>query len=109
MLKDSSTGYWDARHRSNGSRVQVKSALYERDDGPGVFRVWREHLEALAEVGGTVAVVVVNPSNPSRKVLRVSKVSPDLLLDAGEFRETGQADMAGMHEARVPWPEVVDL
>lgn len=102
-------GFADARHKSNGRRVQIKSALYERADGPGVFRVWREHLRSLRDVGGSVAVVVVNPSNPERKVLRVSKVSPSTLLGLGEFRESHQEDMAGMMEARIPWPEVVSL
>ncbi len=104
------TGHADAKHRSNGRRVQIKSALYERASGdPGVFRVWREHLEAIADAGGSVVLVVVNPSNPSRKVLRITKVSPAALLEAGEFRPTGQADMEGMHEARIPWPSVVSL
>jgi len=109
VLRDDPTGFWDARHRSNGRKVQVKSALYERADGPGVFRVWREHLERLDERGGSVVAVVVNPSNPERKVLRVTKIAPAVLLDRGEFRLTGQDDMAGQHEARIPWPEVVDL
>ncbi len=100
----------DARHRSNGSRVQIKSALYERASGePGVFRVWRAHLEAIEDAGGSVVVVVVNPSNPERKVLRVTKVSPRTLLEAGEFRPTGQQDMKGHREARIPWPEVVSV
>jgi hypothetical protein len=109
VRRDDPTGYLDARHRSNGSPVQIKSALYERADGPGVFRVWREHLEDLADAGGSVVVVVVNPSNPSRQVLKVSKVSPSTLLERGDFRPTGQADMKGLHEARLRWREVVDL
>lgn len=103
------TGYADAKHRSNGSRVQIKGALYQRADGPGVFRVWREHLRELSQVGGSVVLVVTNPDNPTRKVLRVEKVSPDLLLDAGEFRATGQQDMMPLHEARIPWPELLTL
>lgn len=104
-----SNGHFDASYRSNGHKVQIKSALYERADGPGVFRVWREHLEALEDVCGAVVLVVVNPSNPERQVLKVVKRSPSTLLDVGEFRETGQDDMAGKHEARIPWPEVVEL
>jgi hypothetical protein len=74
-----------------------------------VFRLWREHLRNLEQLGGSVVLVVVNPSNRHRKVLKVTKRSPRTLLDAGEFRATGQADMAGLHEARIPWPEVVSL
>ena len=107
--KSSSTGFWDAKHRSNGRKVQIKSALYERADGPGVLRVWREHLEELSAADGSVAVVVVNPDNEQRKVLRVAKIAPTTLLERGEFRATGQADMRGLHEARIPWPEVVSL
>jgi hypothetical protein len=108
-VRDDPTGFWDARHTSNGREVQVKGADYQRADGPGVFRVWREHLRSLKMVGGSVVLVVVNPENPSRKILRVAKVSPGTLLDVGEFRETGQQDMQGMHEARIPWPELVSL
>jgi hypothetical protein len=107
--KDASTGFWDAKHRSNGRKVQIKSALYERADGPGVFRVWREHLEALEDAGGSVAVVVVNPDNEHRKVLRVAKIAPTTFLERGEFRVSRQDSMKGMHEARIPWPEVVSL
>lgn len=104
------TGFADARHRSNGRLVQVKSALFERSNGdPGVFRVWKEHLRELRQARGSVVVAVVNPSNPERKVLRVAKVSPSTLLELGEFRATAQADMRGLHEARVSWREVVDL
>lgn len=109
VLKDGSAGYWDARYRSNGSKVGIKSAHYERADGPGVFRVWRENLRQLSEVGGSEVLVVVNPDNPERKVLKIQKVSPSLLLDVGDFRLTGQQDMMGMSEARIPWPEVVEL
>lgn len=108
-VRDDPTGCWDARYRSNGRKVQVKAARYERADGPGVFRVWREHLRALAQLGGSVVLVVVNPENEHREVLKVSKRSPRDLLDRGEFRPTGQADMEGRHEARIPWPEVVAL
>lgn len=108
-LRDDPTGFWDAKHRSNGTKVQVKGAQYERADGPGVFRVWKEHLRELKQVGGSVVLVVENESNPRRKVLKVTKVSPADLLDRGEFRPTGQADMEGRHEARIPWPEVVSL
>lgn len=104
------TGFADARYRSNGRKVQVKGALYERAGGePGVFRVWREHLEQLKNAGGSVVLVVTNPANPERKVLRVVKRSPSTLLEIGEFRATGQDDMAGLHEARIPWPDVVSL
>jgi len=104
------TGYADAYHRSNGSRVQIKGALYERASGePGVFRLWREHLRELAQVGGSVVLVVTNPDNEHRKVLRVTKRSPRDLLELAEWRETGQADMLGLTEARVPWPDVVSL
>lgn len=109
-LRAPTTGFLDARHRSNGSPVQVKSALYERAGGePGVFRVWREHLRTLRDHGGSVVLVVVNPENPTRKVLRVVKRSPSTLLDRADFRVTGQDDMQGMREGRLPWPEVVDL
>lgn len=108
-LRESSAGFWDGKYRSNGRKVQIKSARYEREDGPGVFRVWSGNLRRLRDVGGSVVLVVVNPSNPERKVLRVAKRSPDDLLDRGEFRATGQTDMAGKREARIPWPEVVSL
>lgn len=109
-LRQQSAGWWDARYRSNGRRVQIKSARYERANGePGTFRVWRENLEQLAEHGGSVVVVVTNPSNPERQVLRVAKVSPRELLDRGSFRETGQRAMSGKHEARIPWRDVVEL
>lgn len=74
-----------------------------------MFRVWRNHLRDLAQVRGSVVVGVVNPSNPSRKVLKVEKVSPRTLLDVGEFRESRQSDMMGRWEARIPWREVVSL
>lgn len=106
---DGSAGYWDAVYSSNGRKVSIKSARYERADGPGVFRLWRENLKELKEVMGSVVLAVVNPSNEHRKVLRVVKRSPGALLDAADWRLTGQADMAGMHEARLPWPEVVSL
>lgn len=108
-VRDDRRGYWDAAHRSNGRKVQVKSARYERADGPGVIRVWREHLEQLHDVGGSVVVVVVNPTNDHRQVLRVEKVSPAALLDVATFRETGQQAMAGKREARMPWRDVVNL
>lgn len=108
-LKSGATDFWDATHRSNGRKVQIKSAKFERADGPGVIRVWKEHLLSLSEVGGSVVVVVVNPSNPQRKVLKMKKVSPNYLLDRGDFRRTGQQDMAGKHEARIRWPEIVSL
>lgn len=103
-------GWWDARHKSNGGKVQVKGALYERAGGaPGVVRVWRENLELLEEAGGSVVVVVTNPENPQRKVLRVAKTSPSTLLELGDFRATGQASMRGKHEARIAWNRVVTL
>lgn len=108
-LRDDPTGFWDARHRSNGRKVQIKGALYERADGPGVFRVWQGHLRDLADAGGSVALVVTNPSNPTRKVLRVAKRSPRTLLERGDFRPTGQQDMLGRREARIPWPDLLDL
>lgn len=108
-LKSGTTDFWDATYSSNGRKVQIKSARYERADGPGVFRVWREHLLSLSRVGGSVVVVVLNPANPSREVLKVEKVSPRLLLETGDFRPTGQQDMRGKHEARIPWPEIVTL
>lgn len=108
VLKDGSTGWWDAKHRSNGRKVQVKAARHTRSGGdPGVIRVWREHLRDLRDHGGSVIVVVVAPSNPERKVLRVEKVSPSELLRRGDFRATGQEAMSGMHEARLAWNEVV--
>lgn len=105
-VRADSTGFYDATHE-NGRKVQVKAARHTRQSGePGVFRVWQEHLEKLREHRGSVVVVVVSPSNPERKVLKVGKVSPRDLLNR-EFRKTGQSAMAGMHEARVPWPEVL--
>jgi len=104
------TGFADAKYRSNGRRVSIKRALYQRASGdPGVFRVWREHLDQLKNRGGSVVLVVENPSNPHRQVLKVTKRSPAELLETSEFRPTGQADMKGMHEARIPWREVVSL
>lgn len=108
-LRDDPTGFWDARYRSNGRKVQVKGARYRRADGPGVFRVWKEHLRELDQVGGSVVVVVENPANEHRQVLKVSKVSPSTLLEMGDFRPTGQADMEGRHEARIPWPDLLSL
>lgn len=108
-LQASSSGYHDAAFHSNGSKVQVKSASHSRADGPGVFRVWREHLESLDSVNGSVVLVVVSRDAPERPVLKVQKVSPQVLLDAGSFRPTGQKDMQGLHEARIPWPAVVSL
>lgn len=109
VLRDDPTGYWDGKHRSNGRKVQIKGAHYQRADGPGVFRVWRGHLRDLEDAGGSVIGVVENPENDHRPVLRVTKISPSTLLDRGEFRPTGQADMEGQYEARIPWPELVDL
>ncbi len=106
------SGFYDLVHRSNGRKVQVKSASYERADGPGVFRVYREHLHDLRDALGSVVLVVVNRDNPSRKVLKVVKVSPEVVLDAGDragWRATGQADMRHVTEARIPWPELVAL
>lgn len=108
-LKDSRTGYYDAVHKSNGRKVQIKAARYERRDGPGVYRVWRHHLRRLDDVGGSVILAVVNPDNPSRQVLKLTKTSPRELLDVGEFRRTGQEAMNGAYEARIRWPEVVSL
>lgn len=102
-------GFWDATHR-NGKKAQIKSARHSRGNGQsGVFRVWREHLRNLAQLRGSVVLVVVNPQNPQRPVLKVEKTSPRRLLRVGDFRATGQQAMAGKHEARIPWPEVVDL
>lgn len=108
-LQADPTGFADARYKSNGRKVQIKSALKERADGPGVFRVWRRHLRALERANGSVLVGVVNPSNDHRKVLKVAKVSPRTLLDVGEFRRSRQSDMAGKYEARIPWRDVVSL
>lgn len=108
-LIDGTTGFYDAVHVSNGRKVQIKSALYERRDGPGVFRIWREHLRELAQVEGTVVLAVVNPVNRHQKVLKVTKRSPRDLLEHGDFRKTGQQDMLGKTEARIPWPDLVTL
>jgi len=109
-LRDGSTGWWDAKHRSNGRKVQVKAARHTRSGGdPGVIRCWREHLRDLRDHGGSVVVVVVAPSNPERTVLRVEKVSPSELLRRGDFRATGQEAMRGMHEARLAWNRVVSF
>lgn len=107
--KATSDDFWDARYRSNGRRVQIKSASHSRADGPGVVRVWREHLRALQEAGGSVVVVVVSRDAPERPVRRVEKVSPSYLLELaeGRWRESQQADMAGKHEARFRWDELV--
>lgn len=109
-VRAASAGWWDARYRSNGRKVQVKSARYRRDSGePGTFRCWRENLEELEAASGSVVLVVTNPSNPERTVLRVTKRSPSTLLDLGDYRETGQVAMAGKHEARIPWTDVLSL
>lgn len=109
-LLDGTIGFYDATHRSNGRKVQVKSALYRRGSGdPGRFRVWRSHLEKLRDHSGSVVVVVRNPANPVRTVLKVEKVSPQRLLDRADWRESRQSDMAGKAEARIPWPDVVTL
>lgn len=109
-LRDGSAGFYDGVHRSNGRKVQVKSALFERAaGGPGVLRVWRHNLEQLRDVAGSVVVVVRNPANDVRPILRVEKVAPDLLLELADWRESGQQDMAGRREARIPWPDVVEL
>lgn len=105
------TGFYDAAH-ANGRKVQVKRALYERESGePGVFRFWREHLLDLAAAAGSVVVVVENPSNDERPILRVEKIPPaEVLSVVGDgWRESEQESMAGMREARIPWPELVEL
>jgi len=108
--KASSSGFYDAKYKSNGRKMQIKSASKERADGPGVFRVWRCHLEDLRDVGGSVAAVVVNRSNPDKQVLKIEKVSPSTLLALGDqegWRTSRQSTMAGKKEARIPWPDVV--
>lgn len=107
--RDDPTGFWDATHR-NGRKVQIKRALYERSSGePGVFRVWREHLRRLAKVRGSVVVVVENPANDERPILRIEKVSPHDLLDRDDWHQSEQSSMFGKYEARIPWPDVVSL
>lgn len=108
-LKDSRVGFYDATYRSNGRKVQIKAARHERADGPGVYRVWRHHLRRLDDVGGSVILAVVNPDNPHRQVLKLTKQAPGDLLERGEFYQTGQKAMNGAYEARIPWPEVVSL
>lgn len=109
VVRDDRRGFWDAKYKSNGRKVQIKSARYRRGDGPGVIRVWREHLRELAQVGGSVVVVVVNPENPQQQVLRVTRESPRRLLRLADFRDSGQSEMLGKSEGRIPWPEVVTL
>lgn len=108
-LRDDPTGFWDAEHR-NGRKVQVKRALYERAGGePGVFRVWKGKLRELAQVRGSVVVVVENPENDHRPILKVEKVSPHDLLDRDDWHRSEQSSMFGKYEARIPWPELVSL
>jgi hypothetical protein len=106
-LNTDPNGYHDAVYRSNGRKVQIKSASWERADGPGVVRVWKEHLEALEEHSGSVVVVVV--SRDTDTVMKVAKVSPSALLEAGDFSRTRQASMRGMMEARLTWREALSL
>jgi hypothetical protein len=108
-LKDSRTGFYDAVYTSNGRKVQIKAARHTRRDGPGVFRVWRHHLQRLDDSQGSVVLAVVNPDNDNRKVLKLKRVSPSMLLDVGEFRRTGQKAMNGAYEARIQWPDVISL
>jgi len=44
------------------------------------------------------------PSQNGTRAARAAARKYGLVL-----RESRQADMAGMHEARIPWPEVVSL
>jgi hypothetical protein len=108
-LTDSRTGFYDAEYKSNGRKVQIKAARHSRRDGPGVFRVWRHHLQRLDDSQGSVVLAVVNPDNDNRKVLKLTKTSPRELLDVGDYRKTGQKAMNGAYEARIRWPEVVSL
>jgi hypothetical protein len=106
-LIDGDTGFYDGKHRSNGRKVSVKSASWERDDGPGVYRFWRRHVLRLAEAGGSVVLVVVSRDAPERPVRKVRKVSPLDVLEVAEWRPTEQADMEGKQEARVNWTELM--
>lgn len=103
------TGFYDAKHQ-NGRKVQIKAAMYQRArGGPGVIRIWKHHLQKLSEVNGSVVVVVVNPSNITRKVLKIQKFSPKELLRIGDFRPTGQEAMKPAKEARIPWTDLMEL
>lgn len=109
-LRDERAGWLDGRHRSNGSPVSIKSAMKERQDGrPGVFRFWRHNLRQLQQNGGTVILGVVNPSNPTRKVVGLRKVSLQRIDDMANWQTSNQKRMKGKKEARIPWPEIMSL
>lgn len=102
-------GFYDAVYRSNGRKVQIKSASYERADGPGVVRVWESHLKALEDANGSLVLVVVSRDAEERPVRKVVKLSPSEVRRAanGRWRRSKQASMDGMREARFRWPELV--
>lgn len=100
-------GVADAVQRGSGIEVSIKSALREREGGePGVFRFWRSNLRQLAERGGSVVVGIVDESGD---VLALRNVLPATVARNAEWRESQQQRMQGREEARIPWPELVDL